>query len=66
MAILTRVQDHVRENRPLAFSSELAEAYLENSYAGHEVECPGCRFKLPRGYFKLCPVCSGDVGPNLG
>ena len=62
LAILTRVLDHVRENRPLAFPSELAEAYLENPYADHESWCRGCKFRLPRGCFEVCPLCGSQLG----
>ena len=58
---LLRVDDHIREGRPLAFPAAVAEAYVGHGYAGHDVACNQCRFKLPRAYFKLCPVCGGQV-----
>ncbi len=59
---LMRVREHVREGRPLAFPAVVAEVYLSNPYAGNGVSCQQCRFTLPLGYFKLCPVCGGQVG----
>jgi hypothetical protein len=58
---LMRAADHVREGLPLAFPASLAEAYLGNPHAGHAAACEKCRYKLPMGYFELCPVCGGHV-----
>jgi hypothetical protein len=59
--LLVRVADHVTKGLPLAFPAAVAAAYLGNPYAGHEAACNQCRYKLPWGYFKLCPVCGGQV-----
>jgi hypothetical protein len=58
---LMRAADHVRDGLPLAFPASLAEAYLGNPHAGHAAACQQCRYKLPVGYFELCPVCGGRV-----
>lgn len=58
---LVRVVGHVCEERPLAFPAAVAAAYLGNPYAGHGAACNQCGYKLPWGYFKLCPVCGGQV-----
>jgi hypothetical protein len=61
MAILKRVLDHLEEGRPLAFPPAVAAAYVENPDAGESASCQDCRYRLPWGYFKLCPVCGGQV-----
>ena len=61
LAVLSRVQDHLRENRPLAFPVEVADIYLAETWVGDDAWCTACRYKLPRGYFKLCPLCGGQV-----
>ena len=61
MAVASRVADHLEEGRPLAFPQAVAAAYVENPDAGEDASCPDCRYRLPWGYFKLCPVCGGQV-----
>ncbi|PWU03905.1 MAG: hypothetical protein C5B51_17950 [Terriglobia bacterium] len=56
-----RVLDHVHEDRPLAFPTGVAEAYLRDPCAGAAVSCKSCRYKLPAGHFTECPVCGGFV-----
>lgn len=61
IAVLRRALDHVREGRPLAFPADLAQAYVDNPYAGSAAECLECRYKLPLGYYEQCPLCGGPV-----
>ena len=56
-----RVLDHVSYGTPLAFPPAVAEAYWENPSAGSSASCQRCHYRLPRGYFKLCPLCNGVV-----
>ena len=62
MAVASRVLDHLEEDRPLAFPPAVAAAYVENPDARESASCQDCRYRLPWGYFKLCPLCGGQVG----
>ena len=56
-----RVLDHCLFGMPLAFPSAVAELYLENPSAGDSAYCQQCHYRLPRSYFKFCPLCKGVV-----
>ena len=56
-----RVLDHCLFGMPLAFPSAVAEIYLENPSAGDSAYCQQCHYRLPRSYFKFCPLCNGVV-----
>ena len=59
LALCLRTLDHIRQNTPLAFPREVAEAYLRGKVSS-ETKCQGCRYSVPAS-FKACPVCSGRV-----
>jgi hypothetical protein len=62
LAFVSRVADHVKAGTPLAFPTAVGEAYLGDPGAVDEASCQKCHYKLPRGCFRLCPVCGGSVG----
>ena len=62
IALLSRVLDHVQEDRPLAFPAAVAQVYVDDPSAGDAAACLECRYKLPLRYFERCPLCGGPVG----